>query len=76
MIPIKDVSLTEQRLVLRQRLQAQREEIARRLGPLSATDGGYPRSRTMRFLARRPALAGQLLAGLASLLVGRRIFRS
>jgi hypothetical protein len=76
MIPTADVSLAEQRVALRQRLQAQREEIARRLGPLPATDGGYPRSVTMRFLVKRPALAGQLLAGLATMLVGKRVFRS
>jgi hypothetical protein len=76
MIAIANASLAEQRLALRQRLQAQREEIVRRLGPAPAIDGGYPRSMTMRLLVRRPDLAAGLLAGLASLLVGRRVFRS
>jgi len=75
-IPIANVSLAEQRLALRRRLQAQREEIVHRLGPAPATDGGYPRSMTMRFLLRRPDLAAGLLAGLASLLAGKRFFRS
>jgi hypothetical protein len=76
MIPSANASLTEQRLALRQHLQAQREEIVHRLGPAPAIDGGYPRSMTMRFLLRRPDLAAGLLAGLASLLVGKRFFRS
>jgi hypothetical protein len=76
MIPIADASLTEQRLALRQRLQAQRAEIVRRLGPAPAIGGDYPRSTTMRLLIRRPDLAAGLLAGLASLLVGKRFFRS
>lgn len=76
MIPIADASLTAQRLALRLRLQAQREQIVRQLDPTPAIDSGYPRSMTMRFLIRRPALAARLLAGLATLLVGARFFSS
>lgn len=63
-----DISLLEQRDNLRRRLQAQRQVIAQRLGPDSGIKGSYPRSRTMRFLARRPALIIRLLVGLATLL--------
>jgi len=76
MISLANASLTEQRLALRQRLQAQREQIARALDPTPATGSGYPRSMTMRFLIRRPAMAAKLLAGLATLLVGARLFSS
>lgn len=75
MTSIADISLAEQRQVLRQRLLAQRQLIAHQLGATPAVDGGYPRSMTMRFLIRRPALAARLLAGLATLLVGARFFR-
>lgn len=76
MIPIAAASLAEQRLELRARLQAQRGQIMRQLDPATATDSDYPRSMTMRFLIRRPALAARLLAGIATLLVGARFFRS
>lgn len=62
------LSLIEQRQSLCRRLQAQRRVIAERLGPQSAMNGSYPRSRTMRFLTQRPVLIIRLLVGLASLL--------
>jgi hypothetical protein len=43
-----DLSLAEQRRVLRERLRAQRQLIANRLGPPPEANGGYPRSKTMR----------------------------
>ena len=76
MTPIAGASLAERRLELRARLQAQRGQIMRQLGPATGTDNDYPRSMTMRFLIRRPALAARLLAGIATLLVGARFFRS
>jgi hypothetical protein len=63
-----DTSLVEQRQRLCLRLQAQRQVIARQLGPESAMNGGYPRSRTMRFLTQRAALITRLLVGVVTLL--------
>ncbi len=63
-----DTSLVEQRQGLRLRLRAQRQVIARQLGPESAMNGGYPRSRTMRFLTQRSALITRLLVGVVTLL--------
>lgn len=65
------IPLTEQRQALRRRLLAQRQQIAQQLGPTSETSGSYPRSMTMRFLLRRPALAARLLVGATNLLRGR-----
>lgn len=62
------ISLTEQRQSLCRQLQAQRRVIAERLGPESAMNGSYPRSRTMRFLTQQPALIIRLLVGVATLL--------
>ena len=76
MTPRKDTALVEQRRALRLRMQAQRELIARRLGPPPARSEGGPRSMTMRFLTRRPGLVAKLLAGLATLVVGLRYYRS
>jgi len=74
--PRKAAPLVEQRQALRLRMQAQRELIALRLGPAPVRGEGGPRSMTMRFLARRPGLAARLLAGLATLVVGLRYYRS
>ena len=76
MIPTAGMSPAEQRQALRGRLQAQRAQIMRQLDPATATGSKYPRSMTMRFLIQRPALTFKLLAGLASLLLGSRFFRS
>ena len=67
--------LAEQRTALRARMQAQREQIALRLGPALRPGEGYPRSRMMRFLTRQPGLAIGLLAALAALTVGTRLGR-
>jgi hypothetical protein len=61
-----DISLLEQRQSLRLQLQAQRQVIARQLGPDSAINGSYPRSRTMRFLTRQPVPLIRLIVGLAA----------
>ena len=62
-----DISLLEQRQSLSRQLQAQRQVIARQLGPNPAING-YPRSRTMRFLTRQPAPLMRLILGLAAVL--------
>lgn len=72
----RDTALVEQRRALRLRMQAQRELIARRLGPPPARREGGPRSMTMRFLTRRPGLVARLLAGLATLAVGLRFYKA
>ena len=64
--------LEEQRRVLRERIRAQRQLIAEQLGPPPEADGGYPRSKLMRFLTRRPAVAVTVLAELAALVAGSR----
>lgn len=64
-------SLAAQRLILRRRLHAQRQVIAQQLGPRAGSDGGFPRSITMRFLVRRSALVLRLLSGLATALIAR-----
>jgi len=70
-----ELSLVEQRRVLRQQLVAQRQVIAQQLDPSPEVVGGYPRSATMRFLTRRPALIAGVFAGLAGLLVRARFFK-
>lgn len=72
----KDTPLVERRQALRLQMQAQRELIARRLGPPPVRSEGGPRSMTMRFLSRRPGLVARLLAGLATLVVGLRYYKS
>ena len=65
--------LEEQRRALRERIRAQRELIAEQLGPPpKKADGAYPRSKLMRFLTRRPAVAVTVLAELAGLVAGSR----
>jgi hypothetical protein len=71
-----DLSLIERRRLLRQQLTVQRQSIARQLDPIPEVRGGYPRSVTMRFLTRRPALMAGLLAGLAGVLVRARFIKS
>lgn len=66
------VPLALQRRALRERMLAQRQVIAARLGPAQDDRDAYPRSRTMRFLTKRPGRVLALLTGLAALLVGAR----
>lgn len=63
-------TLLEQRERRCRELQAQRAVIARELGAPVA-DGLFPRSHTMRLLARRPLQALRLAVGLVGLLRGR-----
>jgi hypothetical protein len=63
-----DISLLAQRQSLRLQLQAQRQVIAQQLGPDSAINGGYPRSRTMRFLTQQPVPLIRMIVGLAAVL--------
>lgn len=73
MTPQPDVPIEQQRQALRQRIRAQRTLIAEQLGPPpEADDGSYPRSKTMRFLTRSPAMAVTVLAELAALIAGTR----
>jgi len=72
----EQTALVMQREILRRRLQAQRNVIAHQLAVGVAVDSRYPRSMTMRFLTQRPALAGRLLTGAATLLAGRHFFRA
>jgi hypothetical protein len=68
--PISNL-LDEQRRLLRERIRAQRELIAEQLGPPpKKANGAYPRSKLMRFLTRRPAVAVTVLAELAALVAG------
>jgi len=69
-------SLDEQRLELRQRLLAQREQIARQLQPASQAINRYPRSKTMRLLTRWQALPIGVVAGAARFLPGGRLVAS
>jgi len=71
-----NISLVAQRQALREKLLAQRQLIANQLDHTTEVDNSYPRSKTMRFLTRRPALAVALLTGLAALLGGARSVKS
>jgi len=64
-------SLLEQRQWLQQRLQEQRQIIARRLGSASDALSTYPRSFTMRLLTQRAGLFIRLVLGFATLLRAR-----
>ena len=75
MTSIIETSLVAQREKLRQQLQEQRKLIARQLSSGSKGNNGYPRSATMRFLTKRPVLVSGLLAELAILLTGARLFK-
>ena len=71
-----DVSLDQQRRLLREKMRSQRQLIAQQLGPEPEANGGYPRSRTMRFLTSRPGLSVTVLAELAALFMGARHAKS
>jgi hypothetical protein len=65
--------IEQQRQALRNRIRAQRSLIADQLGPPPQVDDGtYPRSKTMQFLTRSPAMAVTVLAELAALVAGTR----
>lgn len=69
-------SLAEQRLQIRQRMQAQRGHIAHLLAPTESINPAYPRSHTMRLITRQPVLAAQLLTPIATFLLGARLIRT
>lgn len=75
MSPTTGISLVERRLALREKLLTQRQLIGDQLGAGHTDDQSYPRSGTMRFLTRRPALAIAVIAGLATLLGGARFLK-
>ena len=64
-------SIEERCRELRGRLQAQRNVIAEQLGPPD-DDHGYPRSKLMKFLTRRPGVAITTIAELVALFAGAR----
>lgn len=78
MTATRQTVLAHQRQILRRRLLAQRGVIAHQLdaGGGGVERAAYPRSMTMRFLTRRPALAGRLLSEAAALLLGARLLKS
>ncbi|MGA6108946.1 hypothetical protein ABS648_13445 [Pseudomonas solani] len=67
--------LLEQHQALRRRLFLQRLRIGHLLAPATAGNG-FPRSMTMRFLTRRPAVAMRLLSEVGLLLLGPRLIRT
>ena len=71
------ISLTQQRVLLREQMASQRQLIEFQLGPEPAERSqSYPRSNTMRFLTQRPELMKKLLGQLAGLLIGASFLKS
>jgi hypothetical protein len=68
-------SIAARRDEIRDRLRAQRQQIAEQLGPVPESDG-YPRSQLMRFLTRRPGVAVTAIAELVALFAGARHARA
>ncbi|MGH8049735.1 MAG: hypothetical protein ACREPB_03640 [Arenimonas sp.] len=68
--------LTQQRLILRSKIRAQREVLSYQLGPAPEAKSDYPRSMIMRFLTQHPALATGLFGKLATLVLGTRFLKS
>ena len=62
--------------MLREKMQSQRQVIAEQLGPGPEANGGYPRSKAMRFLTSRPGLSATVIAELAALVMGARYAKS
>ncbi len=59
-------SLAQQREALRRQLLAQRLLITQQLGPEGFVSSTYPRSLTMQFISRRPALVIKLVMALVT----------
>ena len=71
------LTLAEERKALLKQIHAQRELLARQLGPVpEAHHGNYPRSMIMRFFTQRPALAASILGKVGALILGARLFKS
>jgi hypothetical protein len=70
-----ELALVDSRQTLRRRMLAQRQLIAYQLEPVPRAEGGYPRSRVIRFLTERPVLAVGLLTALATLFAGTRFVK-
>jgi hypothetical protein len=68
-------SIAERRDEIRRRIHAQRQVIAEQLGP-DQDDDGYPRSKLMRFLTRRPGVAVSAIAEVVALFAGARHARA
>lgn len=75
MRPEPDFALDDQRRDLRRRMLVQRQLIAYQLEPVPRSEGGYPRSKVMRFVLDRPLLSVGVLATLATLLAGTRFIK-
>jgi hypothetical protein len=75
MSSVPTISLADQRRALVVNLHAQRVVIAAQLNPQNESASGYPRSKTMRFLTQHSALAGSVVAGATTVLVGTRYFK-
>lgn len=71
-----DEERQELRQQLRQQLQQQRAQIAQQIASIHAGESEFPRSMTMRFLLRRPALVTRLLAETTALLLSARLLRN
>ncbi len=72
-----DLSLKQQRLLLREQLATQRQVIELKLGPLPVEHGPwFPRSSTMRFFVQRPELMKKLLGQIAGLAIGASFIKS
>lgn len=68
-----EISLAQQRILLRQQMASQRLIIESQLGPVRTENTRlYPRSKTMRFLMQRPELMKKLLG----LVVGASFIKS
>lgn len=68
-----EISLTQQRVLLRQQMATQRQVLALKLGPVQTENMRlYPRSKTMRLLTQRPELLKKLLG----LVVGASFIKS
>lgn len=72
-----EISLAEQRVLLRKQMASQRQLIEFKLGPVPAERSqSYPRSNTMRFLTQRPELMKKLLGQLTGLVISASFLKS
>ncbi len=68
--------LATQRLALRAALRTQRLHIAAQLDPPLPVQRDFPRSATMRFLTRQPAIIAGIVTRFAPALLGPRVAQS